>query len=136
MVIREEPDPDNESMNSGDSGDSFGSDDNVLEPEYQLADSKDRWVDLKDNLISLLDQGLRQLNHIQAKIVGLVSNSIDKIKEGLVGLKLLVMGKAGTGKSFLIKMINLLARAKFCEYDYLPIIRCAHTGIYKQLVYT
>lgn len=111
-----------------DDDDEDGLTSNTLDNEYQIADSKEDWIQLKEKLLPCLDHGIQQLNHMQNRVVVAVADSIDDIENGLPGIKLLLMGKAGTGKSFLIKTLNLLVKAKLYGYDRLPVIRCAHTG--------
>lgn len=69
------------------------------------------------------------LESIFFQIINIISNSIDRTQNGGNGERILIQGKAGTGKSFLIKMVSLLTRAKFQEVNAAPILRCAPTGV-------
>lgn len=126
------PEDDAESYCSeNDFGENDSDDDNdesTLETEFRLAESKEDWQTLKSSLIPCLEAGIVQLNRLQATVLARVAESIDAVQDGKPGVKLLILGKAGVGKSFLLKMVSLLLRAKCCGYESLPSLRCAYTG--------
>ena len=99
-----------------------------LEPEYELADSAASWISIKEKVIFLLQAGLCQFNEGQAKVAAMLSYSLELMERGEPGLKLFIQGKAGVGKSFIIRMISLLIRAIFCHYEFSPVLRCSPTG--------
>ena len=68
---------------------------------------------------------------MQARVLARPAESIDAVQAGKPEVKkLLVWGKAETGKSTSIKMVSFLTTAKICGFQRLPSIRCAQPGKY------
>lgn len=131
-------DDEDNSERSYDSG-SFYSDDleepgMPFDPEYSLADSRENWASLRAKIMFFLESALRQCTRCQATLLARISDSIDQMEDGHSGTKHLVQGKAGTGKSFIIRIISLLVRIKLYNYTSIPITRCSPTGTVNRLV--
>ena len=98
---------DSNDNNAGHGSDSaYSAESNDVETEYELIESSsDDWSFVKPKLMEFLDNSIRQLNSKQAMVLAFVSESLDLSSNGNCGARLLVQGKAGTGKSDMVKMI-------------------------------
>lgn len=96
---------------------------------FRLTDSVESWDQLQERVLPLLNMGIRALNRQQSSVVSLVSTSLGRVKNGLDAFRILVQGKAGTGKSFLIRVACLLAKTLCNDQESCPVIRCAPTGV-------
>ncbi len=105
------------------------SDDPEKEEEFNIGDNVDQTDENRENAKAMLINGTKSLNDLQAKVLAILAKSFEFVRSGFPGLKILVQGKAGTGKTFIIKMATLLASLNINSAGHPPTLRCAPTGV-------
>lgn len=103
--------------------------DEEKEPEYNIGDCVQHSPEMQERAYDMLMSGTQSLNAQQSKVLAILTKFFERARNGIPGIKILLQGKAGTGKSFLIKMATLLSRLNFNECQHPPVLRCAPTGV-------